>query len=53
MAEERFADDDCMTIRGFKSGACSSIILRGANSYLIDEVERCASTSYLPIHKSM
>ena len=38
--EERYADDECMIIQGTKSHVCSSIILRGANAFVLDEMER-------------
>lgn len=38
--EDRYADDECIIIQGTKSQICSSIIMRGANSFVLDEMER-------------
>lgn len=38
--EERVADDDVIMIKGAKSSRAVSVILRGANDYLLDEMER-------------
>eukprot|EP01064_Diplonema_japonicum_P036763 TRINITY_DN838_c0_g2_i1.p1 TRINITY_DN838_c0_g2~~TRINITY_DN838_c0_g2_i1.p1 ORF type:complete len:554 (+),score=187.12 TRINITY_DN838_c0_g2_i1:63-1724(+) len=38
--EQRFADDECTIIEGTKNGCCASIILRGANTYMLDEMHR-------------
>lgn len=38
--EERYADDEFMIIQGTKSHVCASIVLRGANSFVLDEMER-------------
>eukprot|EP01018_Ginkgo_biloba_P002245 Gb_09465 [translate_table: standard] len=38
--EERIAADDVIMIKGAKSSRAVSIILRGANDYMLDEMER-------------
>eukprot|EP01063_Lacrimia_lanifica_P018899 TRINITY_DN2586_c0_g1_i1.p2 TRINITY_DN2586_c0_g1~~TRINITY_DN2586_c0_g1_i1.p2 ORF type:complete len:553 (+),score=311.40 TRINITY_DN2586_c0_g1_i1:58-1716(+) len=38
--EMRFADDECTIVEGTKSGNCASIVLRGANTYMLDEMHR-------------
>ena len=38
--EERFADDECILIKGGAKHTQSSIVLRGANSFMLDEMER-------------
>ena len=40
VAEDRFADDECLIIKGGAKHTQSSIILRGANSFMLDEMER-------------
>jgi len=40
VAQERIADDELITIRGCKSTKTASIILRGANSFMLEEMER-------------
>ncbi|KAJ7555079.1 hypothetical protein O6H91_05G021500 [Diphasiastrum complanatum] len=40
VTEERVADDDVILIKGTKSSRAVSIILRGANDYMVDEMER-------------
>ncbi|CAN1248790.1 T-complex protein 1 subunit alpha [Linum perenne] len=38
--EERIADDDVVMIKGTKNTSAVSLILRGANDYMLDEMER-------------
>ncbi|GBG76507.1 hypothetical protein CBR_g22255 [Chara braunii] len=38
--EERVADDNLLMIKGSKSSKAVSILLRGANDYMLDEMER-------------
>ncbi|KAH7404880.1 hypothetical protein KP509_15G048500 [Ceratopteris richardii] len=40
VVEERVADDEVIMIKGAKSSRAVSVILRGANDYLLDEMER-------------
>ncbi|XP_022722684.1 T-complex protein 1 subunit alpha-like [Durio zibethinus] len=40
VVEERIADDDVVMIKGTKSKSAVSLILRGANDYMVDEMER-------------
>ncbi|KAL6569338.1 T-complex protein 1 subunit alpha [Orobanche minor] len=40
VVEERIADDDVIMIKGTKSSSAVSLILRGANDYMLDEVDR-------------
>eukprot|EP00249_Psilotum_nudum_P021577 c28159_g2_i1 orf=712-2346(-) len=40
VVEERIADDDAIMIKGAKSSRAVSIILRGANDHMLDEMER-------------
>ncbi|EEF37754.1 T-complex protein 1 subunit alpha [Ricinus communis] len=40
VVEERIADDDVIMIKGTKSTSAVSLILRGANDYMLDEMDR-------------
>ncbi|EJD46036.1 T-complex protein 1 [Auricularia subglabra TFB-10046 SS5] len=40
VVQERISDDECILIKGTKLVQTSSIILRGANDYMLDEMER-------------
>ncbi|XP_059158288.1 T-complex protein 1 subunit alpha-like [Physella acuta] len=40
VAQERICDDELLIIRGPKARTASSIILRGANDFMVDEMER-------------
>ncbi|XVF29606.1 hypothetical protein REPUB_Repub15cG0136400 [Reevesia pubescens] len=40
VVEERIADDDVVMIKGTKSTSAVSLILRGANDYMLEEMER-------------
>ena len=40
VVQERISDDELILIKGTKEVNCSSIILRGANDYMLDEMER-------------
>ena len=40
VVQERISDDELLLIKGTKVVSSSSIILRGANDYMLDEMER-------------
>ncbi|XP_031502084.1 T-complex protein 1 subunit alpha [Nymphaea colorata] len=40
VAEERIADDDVIMVKGTKNTSAVSLVLRGANDYMLDEMER-------------
>ncbi|XWS65666.1 hypothetical protein CRYUN_Cryun05aG0133200 [Craigia yunnanensis] len=40
VVEERISDDDVVMIKGTKNTSAVSLILRGANDYMLDEMER-------------
>lgn len=40
VVEERIADDDVVMIKGTKNSSAVSLILRGANDYMLDEMDR-------------
>eukprot|EP01002_Notosolenus_urceolatus_P016133 NODE_958_length_1654_cov_41.213084_g789_i0.p2 GENE.NODE_958_length_1654_cov_41.213084_g789_i0~~NODE_958_length_1654_cov_41.213084_g789_i0.p2 ORF type:complete len:538 (-),score=199.83 NODE_958_length_1654_cov_41.213084_g789_i0:40-1449(-) len=51
VTEERFADDECIIIRGGSEKTNSSIILRGANSYMLDEMERALHDALMAVKR--
>lgn len=51
--EERFADDECTIIEGAKSGTSSSIILRGANYYMLDEMHRSVTDALNAVSRTL
>ncbi|KAF3795207.1 T-complex protein 1 subunit alpha [Nymphaea thermarum] len=40
VVEERIADDDVIMVKGTKNTSAVSLVLRGANDYMLDEMER-------------
>ena len=40
VVQERISDDECILVKGTKSQSSASIILRGANDFMLDEMER-------------
>ncbi|KAI8904447.1 chaperonin Cpn60/TCP-1 family [Gorgonomyces haynaldii] len=40
VVQERISDDECILIKGTKASASASLILRGANDFMLDEMER-------------
>lgn len=40
VSQERIGDNECILIKGGKSSAAASVILRGANEYMLEEMER-------------
>ncbi|KAI5647411.1 hypothetical protein M9H77_33416 [Catharanthus roseus] len=40
VVEERVADDDVIMIKGTKTSSAASLILRGANDFMLDEMDR-------------
>ena len=40
MAEERVGDSDMVVLRGCQGSSASTLLLRGASDYMLDEVER-------------
>ncbi len=40
VAEERVADDNMIVIRGCKTSKAVTLLLRGANDYMLDEMDR-------------
>jgi T-complex protein 1 subunit alpha len=40
VVQERISDDECILVKGTKVHTAASIILRGANDFMLDEMER-------------
>ena len=40
VVQERIGDNECIIIKGGKSSSAASVILRGANDYMLEEMER-------------
>ncbi|CAO3647760.1 unnamed protein product [Mucor fragilis] len=40
VVQERISDDECILVKGTKNQNAASIILRGANDFMLDEMER-------------
>ncbi|KAL7753791.1 chaperonin-containing T-complex alpha subunit Cct1 [Sorochytrium milnesiophthora] len=53
VAQERISDDECIIIRGTKSLNSASIVLRGANDYLLDEMERSVHDSLCVVKRTL
>ena len=53
VSQERISDDELILIRGTKTVSSSSIVLRGANDYLLDEMERALHDSLSVIKRTL
>merc|ERR1719271_683112 len=51
--EERIADDDHLIIKGGKSSSACSVLLRGANMHMLDEVERSLHDALCAVKRAM
>jgi T-complex protein 1 subunit alpha len=51
--QERISDDECILVKGTKSHSCASIILRGANDYSLDEMERSVHDSLSAVKRTL
>eukprot|EP01012_Entosiphon_sulcatum_P012777 TRINITY_DN1806_c0_g1_i1.p1 TRINITY_DN1806_c0_g1~~TRINITY_DN1806_c0_g1_i1.p1 ORF type:complete len:567 (+),score=148.12 TRINITY_DN1806_c0_g1_i1:172-1701(+) len=51
--EERFADDECIIIKGGARHTHSSIILRGANGFMLDEMERSVNDALQAVKRTL
>jgi len=53
VSEVRVADDEMIVIRGTKEDRCQSILLRGANDHLLDEVERSLHDALCAVRRTL
>lgn len=53
VSEERFADDECLIISGGQRNTQASIILRGANGFMLDEMERSVNDALFAIKRTL
>ncbi|EPQ28219.1 uncharacterized protein PFL1_04046 [Pseudozyma flocculosa PF-1] len=53
VAQERISDDELILVRGTKTVSSSSVILRGANDYLLDEMHRALHDSLCAIKRTL
>ncbi|RUS23822.1 T-complex protein 1 subunit alpha [Jimgerdemannia flammicorona] len=53
VAQERISDDECILVRGTKAQSAASIILRGANDYMLDEMERSLHDSLCVVKRTL
>ncbi|KAL1929810.1 hypothetical protein VTP01DRAFT_1948 [Rhizomucor pusillus] len=53
VVQERISDDECILIKGTKIQNSSSIILRGANDYMLDEMERALHDSLCVVKRTL
>lgn len=53
VVEERIADDDVILIKGTKSTSAVSLILRGANDYMLNEMERALHDSLSIVKRTL
>ncbi|CEQ39813.1 SPOSA6832_01384 [Sporobolomyces salmonicolor] len=53
VVQERISDDELILVKGTKVVSSSSIILRGANDYLLDEMERALHDSLCAIKRTL
>lgn len=53
VAQERISDDELILVKGTKIVSSSSIVLRGANDYMLDEMERSLHDSLCVIKRTL
>ncbi|KAI9357658.1 chaperonin Cpn60/TCP-1 family [Zopfochytrium polystomum] len=53
VVQERISDDECILIKGTKAHSSASIILRGANDFMLDEMERSIHDSLCAVKRTL
>ncbi|KAK3149893.1 hypothetical protein QOZ80_3AG0224360 [Eleusine coracana subsp. coracana] len=53
VVEERISDDDVILVKGTKTTSAVSIILRGANDFMLDEMERSLHDSLCIVKRTL
>lgn len=51
MAEETVADDDMVMIRGSSNTRACTVLLRGANDYMLDEMDRSLHDAFCVVKR--
>ncbi|TID26100.1 t-complex protein-like protein 1 [Venturia nashicola] len=51
--QEKISDDECILVKGTKVHSSASIILRGANDYSLDEMERSVHDSLSAVKRTL
>lgn len=51
VAEETIANDEVVVIKGGQSGRAVSVLLRGANDYMLDEMDRSLHDSFCVVKR--
>lgn len=51
--QEKFSDDECILIKGTSRHSSSSMVLRGANDYSLDEMERSIHDSLSVVKRTL
>jgi len=53
VVQEKISDDECILVKGTKAFSSASIILRGANDYSLDEMERSVHDSLSAVKRTL
>ena len=53
VVQDRISDDECILVKGTKNENSASIILRGANDYMLDEMERSLHDSLCVVKRTL
>ncbi|KAI9103171.1 chaperonin Cpn60/TCP-1 family [Phlyctochytrium arcticum] len=53
VVQERISDDECILVKGTKAHSSASMILRGANDYMLDEMERSIHDSLCVVKRTL
>ncbi|KAF2451343.1 T-complex protein 1 subunit alpha [Karstenula rhodostoma CBS 690.94] len=53
VVQERISDDECILVKGTKAFSSASIILRGANDYALDEMERSVHDALSAVKRTL
>ncbi|KAL4871043.1 hypothetical protein BDV12DRAFT_164647 [Aspergillus spectabilis] len=53
VVQDRISDDECILVKGTKVHTSASIILRGANEYSLDEMERSVHDSLCAVKRTL
>lgn len=53
VVQERISDDECILVKGTKAQSSASIILRGANDFMLDEMERSLHDSLCVVKRTL